>query len=176
MELVIRSPADIKDHLDETRKNASAAVDVMRSLPTDPLEALFKMKFSPIGFHPIEGHKLNVIEQLNQTFTYIVALKATEILFGKHPNIEGYELWPGAHAPKNTLDIQSINPDLVGAETFAAVSPSNNNKLNNDLTKLAGRQEHFRYVFMMIPTLTETRRHTDKERDGVEVWSIWPFD
>jgi hypothetical protein len=38
------------------------------------------MKFETIGFHPIENHALNIIEQINQTWTYTVALAAARQL------------------------------------------------------------------------------------------------
>jgi hypothetical protein len=40
-------------------------------------------------------------------------------------------------------------PGLVGAETFAAVDPRNNKKLELDLQKLAARTEQHRYLFFM---------------------------
>ena len=43
------------------------------------------MKFETAGFHPIQGHALNVVEQINQTWTYLVALAAARHLLEMHP-------------------------------------------------------------------------------------------
>lgn len=53
---------------------------------------------------------------------------------------------PAAHAASE-LDIMNEALGLVGAETFAAVDPKNNKKLEIDLWKLASRTEHHRYLF-----------------------------
>lgn len=136
------------------------------------MSVLAGMKFQRIGRHPVHGHALNAIEQINQTWTYVVALEAARVLLQMHPDPGGYKLRPGAHAPKETLDIQSIKPDLVGAEAFAAVDFRYNRKLRNDLDKMANRREQWRYVFMMIPGKTETEHRAELDRDGVAVWAI----
>jgi hypothetical protein len=84
------------------------------------------MKFLPVGFHPIEDRSLNIVEQINQTWTCGVAVTAARQLLQLHPHAEGFHLAPGAHAAQD-LDIMSEPPGLVGAETFAAVNPRNNN-------------------------------------------------
>ena len=43
------------------------------------------MKFEMAGFYPIQGHALNVVEQINQTWTYVVALAAARHLLGDAP-------------------------------------------------------------------------------------------
>ena len=113
----------------------------------DPLELLRRMKFETIGFHPIDGCALNFIEQINQTWTYAVALAAARQLMELHPGLGGYRLAPGANASL-PLDIMSEADRLVGAEAFAAVDPRNNRKLAKDLTKMAARTEEHRYVFL----------------------------
>ena len=152
-------------------RNTIAGVAALRSLEGDPLAALARVKFEPIGRHPLEDRPLNMIEQVNQTFTYWVALKATELLLEWHPDACGFTLAPGAHAPRGTLDIESRKTGLVGAETFAA-PPQSNRKLKGDLDKLALRPEMHRYVFFTAPNYNETRRRSDLERDGIQVWSL----
>ena len=34
---------------------------------------LQQLKFDRVGKHPVDGHPLNAMEQLNQTWTYLVA-------------------------------------------------------------------------------------------------------
>jgi len=43
------------------------------------------MKFAEMAWHPIDDRPLNLIEQLNQTWTYLVTLKALPFLFERHP-------------------------------------------------------------------------------------------
>lgn len=137
----------------------------------DPLDMLKRMKFDPIGFHPVEERELNFIEQINQTWTYAVAIAAARELLDLHPEAGGFHLAPGAHLAQD-LDIMSVVPGLVGAETFAAVDPRNNKKLALDLAKLAGRSERHRYVFFMSPLYPGDMRLEGLERDGVQVRSV----
>jgi hypothetical protein len=114
---------------------------------------------------------LNLVEQINQTWTYLVALAAAKQLLTLHPEAGGYRLAPGAHAA-NPLDIMSGVDGLVGAETFAAVDPRNNDKLAIDLTKMAARSDRHRYIFFMSPKFPGAQRLPQFERDGVQVWSV----
>ncbi|CAN7653518.1 hypothetical protein [Rhizobium sp. LjRoot254] len=136
-----------------------------------PLDMVWNMKFHPIGFHPVTHHALNVIEQVNQTWTYVVAVLATRKLLELHPEAGAFHLAPGAHASQ-PLDVMSEVEGLVGAETFAAVRPENNRKLAKDLEKLATRPEQHRYVFFMSPKHPGTARLPKLERGGVQVWSV----
>jgi hypothetical protein len=170
--ITLCSPADIYDALQRIEQSATRAQKALSALPRAPLEAIAALKFEPIGSHPLEERPLNIIEQVNQTFTYLVAVKAADLLMQWHPEAEGFRLAPGAHAPRGTLDVESLAPGVVGAETFAAVRPENNRKLANDLAKLAGRSERHRYAFFMSPTFPRTERLPGKERDGVKVYSI----
>lgn len=168
----VGSVAEIDAALAKIEDNAAHACAALRELPADPVEALARLKFDPVGCHPLERRPLNVVEQVNQTFSYLVALKAARLLLEWHPEAEGFRLAPGAHAPVGWLDIESLAPGLVGAETFAAVKPENNRKLAGDLAKMATRPEQFRYVFFMSPLFPRTERQEKRERDGVQVWSI----
>jgi hypothetical protein len=167
----IQSIADADRLLDTIRVSAARAHDWIAAQSGDPLDMLKKMKFEPVGFHPIEDRALNVIEQINQTWTYFVAAAAAKELLALHPNAGGFQLAPGAHASLE-LDIMSGEPGLVGAETFAAVDPRNNRKLHGDLAKMAARSEVHRYVFFMSPRFPTAGRQPGLEKDGVQVWSL----
>ncbi len=80
-------------------------------------------------------------------------------------------LAPGAHAAIE-LEIMSEVPGLVGAETFAAVDPRNNDKLEKDLQKLSARPEQHRYVFLMSPRFPGVKRLRELERFDIQVWSV----
>ena len=167
----IRNREDLDHWRQELLHNTSLGVGAVQALGGSPLEILASVKFDPIGRHPLEDRPLNFIEQVNQTFTYWVALRATELLLDWHPEVGGFRLAPGAHAPRGTLDIESLDAGLVGAETFAG-PPSNNRKLAGDLGKLAARPEEHRYVFFTAPKFNETLRQLKLEKNGVQVWSL----
>jgi hypothetical protein len=128
-------------------------------------------KFHAVGYHPIDGRALNLVEQINQTWTYLVALAAAKQLLTLHPEAGGYRMTPGAHAA-NALDVMSGVDGLVGAEAFAPVDPRNNDKLAMDLTKMAARSDRHRYIFFMSPKFPGAQRLPQFERDGVQVWSV----
>ena len=172
-DLVIRT-ADDADRLIGAVHNAAAQVhDWIAATATigDPMAMLKHMKFDQVGFHPITGHKLNLVEQINQTWTFAVAIAAAKQLLLLYPEAQGFRLAPGAHAAQ-ALDIMSVADGLVGAETFAAVHPTNNSKLQLDLTKLASRAERHRYVFFTSPAFSGNARQPKLEKHGVQVWSI----
>lgn len=169
--LTIRSQDDAAQLMEAVRASALRVRDWMASQTGDPLETLRKMKFEPVGFHPVEDRALNFVEQVNQTWTFAVAIAATRQLLNLHPDVGGFRLAPGAHAALD-LDIMSVDPGQVGAETFAAVTPRNNGKLAADLAKLAGRSETHKYVFFMSPLFPATVRQPALEKHGIEVWSV----
>jgi hypothetical protein len=128
MIIEISSRPDVAKWSEIVSVNARRSLEAIARLSLDPLMALSQMKFEQIGFHPLQDRELNLIEQVNQTFTYLVALRSVELLLDWHPDIGGFRLAPGAHAPKGSLDIESLAPGFVGAETFAAVHPRSNDK------------------------------------------------
>jgi hypothetical protein len=171
MYLKVQTAEDVDRHMDQLRASARRAQEWIASQAGDPLDLLRRMKFETIGFHPIEDRELNFLEQINQTWTFAVALAAARQLLVLHPDVGGFRLAPGAHASL-PLDIMSEAEGIVGAETFAAVSPRNNGKLAADLAKMAQRPETHRYVFFMSPRHLKAERLSQYERDGVQVWSV----
>lgn len=164
-----------RDEADELALKARQSADHLRqwicTSAGDGLELLRALKFDQVGFHPVEGRALNAIEQINQTWTYLVALAAVRKLLELHPDVGGFRIAPGAHAAL-PLDVMSYAPGVVGAETFAAVDPRNNGKLAKDLTKLTDRPESHRYVFFCSPGYPGTKRWENLERGEVQVWSV----
>jgi len=140
------------------------------------MDFIFNAKFNTFGFHPISSKPLNLIEQLNQSFTFIAAFEAAKKLFEWHELPNGLLVFPGAHAPKGSLDLEANElPGYLGAETFASVRPNNNGKLKADLVKLSKRPERYRYSFFISPLFPESKRQKELEIEGVQVWSLWPF-
>lgn len=169
--IVVHSVEDADKLMDEIRRSAARVHDWITAQTGDPLVMLKCMKFCQVGFHPIKGHKLNLVEQINQTWTFAVAIAAARQLLLLHPEAGGFRLAPGAHFSQ-PLDIMSEVEGLVGAETFAAVHPDNNGKMDVDLAKLAGRPETHRYVFFMSPRCPGNERQPQFEKNGVQVWSV----
>ena len=167
----VRTLEDVNEHLAQLHAAAAKTQTWIMAHSGEPMDLLRSMKFETIGYHPIGDHPLNVIEQINQTFTYAVALAAARKLLMHHPDVGGFKLAPGAHMSQ-PLDIMSGVEGLVGAETFAAVKPSNNGKLAKDIKKLEGCIERYRYVFFASPLFPKTARLPKLERNGIEVWSV----
>ena len=171
MFLQVGSHEDVDRYMGLIRASAAHAHDWIAAFSGDPLHLLSELKFSPIGRHPVEDRPINLVEQINQTWTYAVALQATRKLLELHPEAGGFNVAPGAHMSLE-LDIMSVATGLVGAETFAAVHPRNNGKLAADLTKLRGRPETYRYVFFASPAYPTSVRLPKLEVEGVQVWSV----
>ena len=85
--LEVRTIGDVEQHLAAIRASAARAQSWIAAQAGDPLDLLRRMKFEPVGFHPIEDRPLNVIEQINQTWTYAVALSAARVLLELHPEM-----------------------------------------------------------------------------------------
>lgn len=169
--LMIRNAAEADEMAGQVRASAAKLQAWIASFGGDGIGLLRALKFDQVGFHPLDGHALNAIEQVNQIWTYLAALSAVRVLFSLHQDAGGFSIAPGAHAAQ-PLDVMSEAEGLVGAETFAAVDPRNNRKLAKDLDKLAQRPEVHRYVFFASPMFPGTERQSKLERSGVQVWSV----
>jgi hypothetical protein len=133
------------------------------------LQALWSMKFQPIGCDPLDADApLNLIEQLNQTFTYLASARALKLLIGLHPELAPFTANLGT-SPGS--DIESSCGEGLAAEAFAAVNTSNNRKLARDIEKVSKTSARYKYVFFMCPGYEEGRHHK-LERDGIQVWSV----
>jgi hypothetical protein len=177
--LIIESPRDVDEQLERVKSAALATAETLKDLITAPPLCLFlKAKFERFGRHPTMGHRLNLVEQINQTWTFIAALEAARLLLGlkEHASVRALHLAPGAHVTQK-FDIMST-PDAgetlphLAAEAFAAVTPTNNGKLKKDLSKLALPVARYRYVFMICPLHPRTEHLVQYDQQGVAVWSL----
>jgi hypothetical protein len=110
-----------------------------------PLELLYKIKFEQIGFDPLDTERpLNLIEQVNQTFTYLASFKAARLLFLWHPGIKSLVMNLGTQSGS---DIESDYDGGISAEVFAAVTTTSNDKLKKDLDRLSSSSARHRYFF-----------------------------
>jgi len=113
----------------------------------EPLDVLRKMKFDECGADPLEAHPMNMIEQLNQTFTYLASLDGVAYLLERHADHAPFVLNLGT---RSGYDIESEDGQVV-AEVFAAVRPCNNNKLVKDSKRVHNADARHKYVFFMSP-------------------------
>ncbi len=127
------------------------------------------MKFTNIGCDPLDAERpLNLIEQINQTFTYLASAKAVEHLVRLHPTLAPFTLRLGT-SPGSDIESRCGS---VAAEVFAAVNVSNNRKLMKDRAKVSRVSAQFRYVFFMCPGYGAGRQTKLEREPGVEVWSV----
>ncbi len=145
--------------LREKIKKAGAALTqcIRKMKARNPLEVLKEFKLDPLGFDPYDpGHKMNLVEQINQSATLLVAGAAVERLLGKHPSREGYVI---SRPTSKGYDLWAVDAS-VAAEVFAATCPGNNQKIIKDLAAVLKNKEpferdppRFRYIFFVSGSL-----------------------
>jgi hypothetical protein len=112
------------------------------------LDALARLKFTPAGCDPLEpARELNVVEQINQSFTYLAGLAAVRWLLSRHPANAPYTMNLGTTSGS---DIASSD-GVVAGEIFAATHPDSNDKLRKDLDKVGLSSAAHKYVFYLSP-------------------------
>jgi hypothetical protein len=174
MSITIHTVNEIDSLHDKVRAAATRTTNALAALmksELDGLGVLRQMKFTEMAWHPIDHRQLNLVEQINQTWTCLVSLKALPFLFDRHPEARGFRLNLGTAAG---TDIESLEQNIVAAEAFAAVHPSNNRKLAKDFQKLARTcpAAKARYVFFGSPGYKHERQVKLKSIAGIEVWAV----
>ena len=135
---------ELKNKMNESAERTYDKLKIMMESST-PLEILFQMKFNKIGFDPVDGDELNIIEQINQLFSDLVVMAALEELFDIYPS-KKFETHMGAEAG---FDIESTDGEVV-AECFAVTTAASNGKLKKDSEKLinkASKQKKYIYFY-----------------------------
>jgi hypothetical protein len=135
------------------------------------MELLKSLRFETVGRDPLTGEPLNVIEQLNQTFTILVTLHAIKRLIDMHPDAGGFRLALGASSGR---DIESVVPRLVAAEVFSATRPTSNQKLKKDIARLQADPAKHRYVFFAAPGYAAGRHEVLETDPRIKVYAIDP--
>jgi hypothetical protein len=136
---------------------------------TNALDFLEKLKYERIGCDPLDkSRSLNLIEQINQTFTYLASFRAAALLFQWHDLVASLTLNLGT---AQGSDIESADIGGIAAEVFAATSPGSNQKLKKDISKVQGVSANHKYVFFMCPNIEEGRYETGIA-NGVTIWSL----
>lgn len=168
----IRTIADAEEMYARILDGATRTAAWLRTFDAEPMTLLRKLRFETVGHDPLTGEPLNVVEQLNQTFTILVSLRAVEKLIELYPAAGGFRLALGTSSGR---DIESVEPDLVAAEVFSATRPNSNDKLRKDIARLAGDPARHRYVFFAAPSYPTGRQvHLEKDAGGVQVFAVEP--
>ena len=167
--MIVGDPAELDALEHRVTSAAGEAVGRLTRLSKAPLTTLYELKFTQFGRHPLQDRDLNLIEQINQTFTYLASFCATRLLFDMVPDLKGVSLNLGT---SSGYDIESLEPGRVAAEVFAAVTPKNNNKLAKDVQRIAASDARHRFVFFHAPGYSQGRRFELETIAGIEVWAI----
>jgi hypothetical protein len=167
---IIRTIADAEAMYDQLLASAAGTAEWLRAFTGEPMALLKALRFELVGKDPLTGEDLNVVEQLNQTFTILVTLRAVERLIELHPDAGGFQLALGTSSGR---DIESVAPNLVAAEVFSATRPNSNQKLKKDLERLKIDSAPHRYVFFAAPGYG-AGRHEKLEAHGIQVHAVDP--
>ena len=174
---IVNSNHDIDRLCLSVRAAADRTLSALRDLissKNDGLEVLQFLKFKEIGRHPTEDRHINLIEQVNQSFTYLVSLEAARWLLIRHPQLQTHGLRLNLGTARG-IDLESVEAGFLAAEAFAATRPSSNDKLRKDIARLQDKALNVahRYVFFSCPSFDFTQRQCKYETvPGIEVWSI----
>ncbi len=172
--ITITNQVDIEITLKNINANIQKTMEYIRNSNQSLLTIFKQLKFEEIGNRPFadskDNEKLNFVEQLNQSYTYMTGLKAIEILLKEHPDAGGFKMF---RATDSGLDIESVKENLVAVEMFAAVNTTNNDKLKKDVKKILKedvKNFEYRYIFHMTPENQKTK--LIEEKDGIKIYSI----
>lgn len=166
---VIRTIHDAEAIHAQVLSGAERTVAWLRAFTGSPLELFTALRFQTVGHDPLIGEALNVTEQLNQTFTILVSLRAVECLIEMHPAANGFRL---ALATSSGRDIESVDPGLVAAEVFSATHPGSNQKLKKDIERMVSDPARHRYVFFAAPNYASGRHAELETVEGIEVHCV----
>jgi hypothetical protein len=133
-------------------------------------DLLRTFKFEHVGFNPERGEgKYHLIEQINQSMTYLTTACALKWLKAKHPDLH----WHGSLGPTGGTDIFSYDESVL-CEVFAAVNETNNQKLKRDIKKVLKAESTSssvtRYVFCCLSTADKNSQPViEVEENGVTI-------
>jgi hypothetical protein len=168
---IVRTIADAEGMRAQMLDAATRTAGWLRDFPGEPMALLKALRFELVGHDPLTGEPLNVIEQLNQTFTILVTLRAIERLIELHPDADGFRLALGTSSGR---DIESVAPEMVAAEVFSATHPGSNQKLKKDLARLSADKARHRYVFFAAPRYEAGRQKQLETAPGIQVYAVTP--
>ena len=169
---IIVNRKNIKTLIEQLEVTALKTQSSIKKLASgkDAMTFLFECKFNQCGFNPLDSSiKLNLIEQLNQTFTYLASFKGAEYIFLHHKKAKSLTLNLGT---ASGTDIETDEDGGVVAEVFASVKPSNNQKLKNDINRISLVDAKHRYVFFISPNVPAGIHNSIWNKSNVKVISL----
>ena len=130
---LITEEADIEALRNKITQSIDLTVQKIRSRQESgsAIESMFELRFHKLGYDPIELTPLNFVEQLNQTFSDLVALEGVRYLLRHYPGTT-FKLHLGT---ESGFDIES-DDGMIIAECFAVTTVKSNEKLAKDSKKL----------------------------------------
>lgn len=144
-QLVIKTIEELNQYKEQIKTNADLSIMKLKKLleTNDSFNILHQLKFEKSGYEPLFGYELNLIEQLNQMFTYIVSLKGVELLLKEHPGEE----FVVNFGTQNGYDIMTLDGKII-CECFASTNPLSNRKIIKDLERLQdNKNAEYKYEF-----------------------------
>jgi hypothetical protein len=69
--LIVQTVEDTDRLMAKVWEAAESAQKWIGTQTGDPLDMIRRIKFESVGFHPIDHRSLNLIEQINQTWTFV---------------------------------------------------------------------------------------------------------
>lgn len=129
----IENRAQVQELIRNVKKNIEVTQLTIKQILDDdePINSFMRIKFDKVAFDPVTGEKINFIEMLNQAYSDLVVLQATQDLLKNYP-AKVFEINMGA---RSGLDICSTDSEVV-AECFSVVTILNNQKVKKDSEKL----------------------------------------
>ena len=107
--IVLKNLSEVEAHIEALNDSANEAqINILELSETlDGIQLLEEIKFKKIGYDPLNiQRRLNIIEQVNQTFTYLASFRAVEMLFQQFPEATEFILNLGT---ASGTDIESLN-------------------------------------------------------------------
>jgi hypothetical protein len=159
----------IKELKKKIINDTNTSVDAMMSKEKG-INLLMKMKFEQSGYDSLLNKRTNFIEQVNQTFTYLVCLAATEKLLLLYPEksfIVNFGVMAGH-------DVLSEDGSII-CECFAATAPDSNGKLEKDVRKVFENKTAIKR-FVIYYTSNSKSVHVDNIRSKYKDIEILALD
>ena len=174
----ICSREDMLTFREKIKKAAAALTQRIKEITSrNPLEVLKQFKLDPLGFDPYQPNQImNLVEQINQSATLLVACAAVERLLRKHPSREGYVI---SRPTNKGFDLWAVDVSVV-AEVFAATSPGSNRKMTRDLKAVLTNKQPFerdpprhRYVFFVSQSRKGFPRRLQGPQHDSALGDVW---
>lgn len=165
-QLIIHNANQIKDYRNKILRLSNVKIGELLESKSG-IDLLKEIKFNQNGFDPLFEEPMNFIEQINQTFTYLVSLEAAEWLLSIYPD-KTLQLNLGTG-----YDIVSDDGDII-CECFASTSPDSNRKLLKDAEKLCeNKTARNKYIFFYSEHKKDTYVEMVKNKHkNIEIFSL----